>query len=100
MLLLTDVYASQRTLAGRAAPDDATAGSTLRHLEQAQGHSTTTARLADALDAAETDMQALLAGLQRVLNVDGHPVLRYDVGEGHVQLDVDLASQQFGIAVP
>ena len=99
LLLHTDTYAAQRALAGRSAPRDSDTAAILGILEREQGRTTTTA-LASALERDDPEVQTLLAGLQRVLNVDGHPVLRYDLANGHVQLDLDLASQQFGVTVP
>ena len=93
-LFASEVYAAQRQLAGRGAPDDDTVRAALDALFEARGR-LPIASLATRLDVPAPRMRSVIAGLQRLLNVDGYPVLRFSGGTEHVELDGDLFARQF-----
>ena len=56
--------------------------------------------LAQALGQPEFRMRGLLAGLQRLLNVDGYQVVRVDEIAGTISLDRHLLNKQFELGSP
>jgi hypothetical protein len=92
-LFSSQLYATQRERFGRTAPDDERARRMLSCLA-ARGGRTTVAAIAQAIDAPEHRARGALAGLRRVLAVDGFDVL--SVHEDDVTLDQGLLAQQFG----
>ncbi len=98
LVVQSDVYAAQRALAGRLAPADEAAIRALQLLAEHRGR-TAADRLASGLSMA-ADFHEFVVSLQRVLNVDGYPILAYDSNDGHVRLDLDLLGQQFGVILP
>ena len=88
------MYAAQRQLAGRGAPDDDTVRATLDALFEARGR-LPIASLATRLGVPALRMRSVIAGLQRLLNVDGYPVLRFSGGTERVELDGALLVKWF-----
>jgi hypothetical protein len=94
-LLDSPLYATQRERFTRTAPDDERARRILSLLA-ARGGRATIAAIAQAIDAPEHRARGAVAGLRRVLAVDGFDVL--SVRDDDVALDRALLSQQFGLA--
>jgi len=92
-LLRSQLYATQRGRFGRTAPDDERARRMLSCIAARAGRATVAA-IAQAIDAPEHRARGALAGLRRVLAVDGFDVL--SVHEDDVALDQMLLAQQFG----
>lgn len=96
VLLASPRFAEQKPVGGRAVPDDAVTARMLTALAQ-RGGKMTMAALARALKRSPSRAAALLAVAQRVLNIDGYPVLTRDDASGTVELNVDLLRRQFGL---
>ena len=99
LVVQSPAYAAQRALMGRVAPEDEEVVRVLDALGEARGRADVGA-LANALGQSLPELHDQLVSLQRVLNVEGYPVLSYDEGEGRVRLDLDLAGRTFGVALP
>ena len=93
-LLLSPLYAAQRERFIRAAPDDERVRRVLSLLA-ARGDRATVAAIAQAIEAPEHRARGVLAGLRRVLAVDGFDVL--SVQEDDVALHRELLREQFGL---
>jgi PglZ domain len=93
-LLGSQLYATQRGRFGRTAPDDERVRRMLSVLAARSGRATVAA-IAQAIDAPEHRARGALAGLRRVLAVDGFDVL--SIHEDDVALDQRLLAQQFGL---
>ena len=93
-LLDSQLYATQRGRFGRTAPDDERVRRMLSVLAARSGRATVAA-IAQAIEAPEHRARGALAGLRRVLAVDGFDVL--SVHEHDVGLDHRLLAQQFGL---
>ncbi|MFC5993099.1 BREX-2 system phosphatase PglZ [Pseudonocardia hispaniensis] len=90
----SDVYSAQRRFV-RKPPDKAVVAALIDSLLAADGTLSATA-VAMRVGRAGRDPAALVATLQRLLNVEGYPVLSMD-GSGLVRLDGDLLRLQFGL---
>lgn len=93
-LLDSDVFAAQQRLAGRLAPPPKTVKDVLATLE-AHRNRVSKRLLAQAIQAPEFRLRGILAGLQRLLNVDGYQVLSVEEETETVLLDIDLLKKQF-----
>ena len=93
-LLGSQLYATQRERFGRTAPDDERVRLMLSCLAARAGRATVAA-IAQAIEAPEHRARGALAGLRRVLAVDGFDVL--SVHEDDVALEYRLLAQQFGL---
>jgi hypothetical protein len=93
-LLCSPVFAGQRRVAGRRAPDDQCVRALLATLE---AHHDRLARrvLEQVLGAPAFRLRGILAGVQRLLNVDGYQVLTVDDISGTVTLNRQLLNTQF-----
>ena len=93
-LLGSPVFAAQRRVAGRRAPDDQCVRVLLATLEAHHGH---LARrlLEQVLGEPGFRLRGILAGVQRLLNVDGYQVLVVDDISGTVALHRQLLNIQF-----
>jgi hypothetical protein len=93
-LLRSPVFAAQRRMAGRRAPDDQCVRALLATLEAHHGR---LARrlLEQGLGEPAFRLRGILAGLQRLLNVDGYQVLVVDDLSGIVVLNRELLNTQF-----
>ena len=95
-LFESEIYTAQRQLAGRGAPDDVTVRAALDALREARGRMTLVS-FAKRLGVPVLRVRGVTAGLQHLLNIDGHPVLRLDDDLEHVELDGDLLVRQLGL---
>ena len=87
------MFAAQRRLAGREAPDDAMVRIALDALFEAHGR-LPLASFAKRLGVTAPRTRRTIAGLQRLLNVDGYPVLRLDEERERIELDGALLVRQ------
>jgi hypothetical protein len=93
-LLGSTVFAAQRQMAGRRAPDNRVVEVVLRALEA--HHSRMSHRaFAQALGQPDFRLHGLLAGLQRLLNVDGYQIVVVDEAAGTIELNRPLLDTQF-----
>jgi hypothetical protein len=93
-LLNSPIFAAQRRMAGRRAPDDRTVETFLRELDR--HHDRISQRLlAQALGQPEFRMRGILVGLQRLLNVEGYQVVATDEATGTIELNRSLLAKQF-----
>ena len=92
----SDVYAAQRALAAKGTPDDAAARAALDALYEADGR-LPVLTLANRLGAEPPQARRAIDGLQRLLNMDGYPVLRLSADGAHVELDATLLIERFGL---
>ncbi len=97
-LVHSPVFRAQRKLAGKAAPEQDDLARLLALLDRSGGSLPATA-LARAFGFAPTRLRALLAAAQRLLNVDGYPILTAagEHDDEHVELDRDLLTRQFDL---
>jgi hypothetical protein len=97
-LLSSPVFAAQRRVAGRRAPDDQLVRTLLAALE---AHRDRMAHrlLAQVLGAPEFRLRSILTGVQRLLNVDGYQVIAVDDLSDTVTLDRQLLDMQFQLDV-
>ena len=95
-LLVCPTYAAQRKLAGRTPPSEEDVRSLLGALEAAGGTLTITA-LRNQTRLALSRLRGLLTAVNRILNVDGYPVLDIDHTSNTVRVDRDLLFVQFQI---
>jgi hypothetical protein len=93
-LLRSPVFAAQRRVAGRRAPDDQGVRALLATLEV---HHDRLARrlLEQVLGEPAFRLRGILAGVQRLLNVDGYQVLAVDDISGTVTINRQLLNTQF-----
>jgi hypothetical protein len=93
-LLRSPVFAAQRRVAGRRAPDDQCIRALLTTL--AAQHGPLACRLLEqALGVPAFRLRGILAGAQRLLNIDGYQVLAVDDISGTVTLNRQLLNTQF-----
>ena len=93
-LLRSPVFAAQRRVAGRRAPDDQRVRVLLATL--AAQHGPLACRLLEqVLGEPAFRLRGILAGAQRLLNVDGYQVLAVDDIAGTVTLNRQLLNTQF-----
>jgi len=93
-LLDSPVFAAQQRLAGRKAPNNAMVRAALKALD-GQQDGLSHRMLGQVLGLAELQVRGLLAGLQRLLNVDGYQVIVVDEASGIVELNRRLLDKQF-----
>jgi PglZ domain len=95
-LLGSSLFAAQRRMAGRRAPDDRVVEVFLRLLDQ--HHDRISHRvLTQALAQPEFRLRGILAGLQRLLNVEGYQVITVDEVTGIIELNRQLLAKQFQV---
>ncbi|MBI4601007.1 MAG: BREX-2 system phosphatase PglZ, partial [Planctomycetes bacterium] len=95
-LLGSKVFAQQKKLGGRGAPSD----SQLRKLLEVfaeHGRKVLSSALAQKLGVPAFRMPGLIAAFQRLLNVEGYPVLIRDDASDTVELSQELLVRQFGL---
>lgn len=96
-LLASEAYREQtERLGARGRLDDTRVRDLLIALD-ARGGTSTTSALARAARVPEARMSGVLAALQRLLNVDGYPVLSTTADGETVIVNVDLLRTQFGL---
>lgn len=96
-VLKSAAYAAQKKVAGRVSLTDEQVRGLLDALLAAPGHRLVAARAAAALAVAPVMLRGAVLHVQRLLNVEGYPVLRVDADGGTVILDEALMREQFGI---
>ncbi len=95
-LLVSPVFTEQKRLGGRTVPSDDVFTKLLMAIDQ-RGGRITTAGLANSLRLSLVRLPGFLATAQRVLNVDGFPVLNRDDVSDTIALDRNLLSRQFDL---
>jgi hypothetical protein len=95
-LLDSPAYQSQRELAGRLVQPDETVQAFLELMERNQGRVSRSA-LSRALSQPEIRIRGIIAGLQRLLNVDGYPIVAVDEVTDSIELQRDLLRRQFQV---
>jgi PglZ domain len=93
-LLGSPIFAAQRRMAGRRAPDDRTVETFLRLLDQHHDRISRYA-LTQSLGQPEFRMRGIVVGLQRLLNVEGYQVVAVDEATGTIELNRQLLAKQF-----
>jgi hypothetical protein len=96
-VLKSPAYAAQKKIAGRISVADDQIGRLLSALLAAPGHRLVPARAATALAVPTATLRGAVLHAQRLLNVEGYPVLRIDADGSTVILDEALLREQFGI---
>jgi hypothetical protein len=81
-------------MAGRRAPDNRVVEAVLRALEVHHGRMSHRA-FAQALGQPDFRLPGLLAGLQRLLNVDGYQIVVVDEAAGTIEINRPLLDAQF-----
>lgn len=95
-LLASPVYATQKDLVRRHAPDDAVVQRILTVLE-ANGGLMTPAAFASAADIPMARLDGLVARVQRLLNVDGYEILSFRRSENKIELNGPKLIRQFDL---
>jgi len=95
-LVCSSVFSEQKEFAGRGVPLDDLFIRLLGALDRRGGKMTSVA-LARALRFPTLRLPGLLAKMQRILNVDGYPVLSRDDASDTVELNRDLLLKQFDL---
>ena len=98
-VLKSAAYAAQKKVAGRVSVTDDQIRGLLDALIEASGHRLVPAQAAAALAVSPVMLRGAVLHVQRLLNVEGYPVLRIDADGGTVILDEVLLREQFGIRV-
>ena len=94
LLLRSEVFASQRRLAGRVAPPDEQFKGLLGALDE-RGGKLTRAALAHRLGLPLVRVASFVAAARRVLNVEGYAVDRFDEPSDTIELNRELLVAQF-----
>jgi hypothetical protein len=94
LLFRSEVFASQRRLAGRVAPPDEQFKSLLSALDERGGKLTRSA-LANSLGLPLVRVASFVAAARRVLNVEGYAVVRFDEPSDTIELNLELLIAQF-----
>ena len=97
MVMKSAAYAAQKKVAGRVSVTDVQIRALLDALLAAPGHRLVPARAATALAVSPVMLRGAVLHAQRLLNVEGYPVLRVDADGATVILDEALLLEQFGI---
>jgi hypothetical protein len=96
-VLKSAAYATQKKIAGRMSVTDEQIHGLLDALLSAPGHRLVPALAAAALAVSPVMLRGAVLHAQRLLNVEGYPVLRVDADGSTVILDEVLLREQFGI---
>jgi PglZ domain len=96
-VLKTAAYAAQKKIAGRVSVTDDQVRGLLDALVAAPGHRLVPAQAAAALAVSPVVLRGAILHVQRLLNMEGYPVLRVDADGSTVVLDEALLGEQFGI---
>lgn len=94
-VLASPAFTASSALSGRRLPDDKL-GALLEGLLAVPSHRLVPATAAACLDVPPARLRGALAQAQRVLNIEGYPVLRTDA-DGSAVLDEQLMREQFGV---
>jgi hypothetical protein len=93
-LLSSPVMVQQRERVGRISLEDDRLTRLLRCLDQRGGRATTH-QLAAAVEQPPLRMRGIVSAMQRMLNVDGYPIITMEAATGTVILNHDLLRKQF-----
>lgn len=93
-LLASPTFERQRGKMGHVAIDDARIRTLLLQLD-AQGGRSSLEQLARAIEAPPLRMRGVISTLQRMLNVEGFPVVSMEQATGAVTLDLAMLKAQF-----
>ena len=96
-VLRSAAYGAQKKIAGRVSVTDDQVRGLLDALVAATGHRLVPARAAAALAVSPVMLRGAILHVQRLLNVEGYPVLRVDADGSTVVLDEALLREQFGV---
>ena len=96
-VLKSAAYAAQKKIAGRVSVTDDQIRGLLDALVAAPGHRLVPAQAAAALAVSPVMLRGAVLHVQRLLNVEGYPVLRVDADGATVILDEALLREQFGV---
>jgi hypothetical protein len=96
-VLKSAAYTAQKKIAGRVSVTDDQIRSLLGALVAAPGQRLVPAQAAAALAVSPVTLRGAVLHVQRLLNVEGYPVLRVDADGSTVVLDEALLHEQFGI---
>ena len=96
-VLRSAAYAAQKKIAGRVSVTDEQIRRLLGALLAAPGHRLVPALAATALAVSPVMLRGAVLHAQRLLNVEGYPVLRVDADGSTIILDEALLREQFGI---
>ncbi|MGO8747039.1 MAG: BREX-2 system phosphatase PglZ [Thermoguttaceae bacterium] len=96
-LFRSPVFADQQRLGGRIPPTDESIRKLLQALHE-QGGKLTWAALAVKLQQPAFRLTSLLAAIQRILNVEGYPILTRDEASDTVQFNRELLCRQFDLS--
>jgi DNA-binding GntR family transcriptional regulator len=97
-VLKSAAYAVQKKIAGRVSVTDDQMRRLLDALMHAPGQRLVPALAATALAVSPVTLRGAVLHAQRLLNVEGYPVLRIDADGTTVILDEALLREQFGIS--
>jgi hypothetical protein len=96
-VLQSEIFAENARLIGRRRAPDSVVAAAIRCLDASPDGRATERDLAQAVDLPEMRIRGLMAQLQRLLNLDGYPVIGYTLDGGQLKLDRELLRSQFGI---
>ena len=96
-VLASRAYAAQKRVAGRVSVSDDQVRGLLGALLAAPSGRLSPAAAAAALQVSPVTLRGAVLHVQRLLNVEGYPVLRVDADGATLILDEDLLREQFGI---
>lgn len=96
-VLKSAVYTAQKKIAGRVATNDEQIRNLLSALLAAPSHRLPATLAATALAVSPATLRGAVLHAQRLLNVEGYPVLRVDADGSTVILDQTLLREQFRI---
>jgi hypothetical protein len=95
-LMASPIYVSQVKLAGRTAPTSEVVKGFLQALDE-RGGSILRPTLAQRLGQPELRLPGIIAGLRRLLNVEGYSVLSVDEASETITLNQELLDMQFDL---
>lgn len=95
-LFTSDVLEEQKKLGGRALPKDELVRVLLVSLDE-QGGKLTSPALARKMQLPPFRLNGVLAAIQRILNVEGYPILVKDDASDTIELNRELLCRQFGL---
>ena len=90
-------YATQKRIAGRVSVSDEQVARLLGALLAAPAHRVAPTAAASALQVSPVTLRGAVLHVQRLLNVEGYPVLRVDADGATLILDEGLLREQFGM---
>jgi hypothetical protein len=95
-LMGSPVLVNQKKMCGRAAPTDEKIRSFLETLDQ-HGGTMLQPALAQATNQPLFRFRGIISIMQRILNVDGYPVLSFDTASNTISINYELMQTQFEI---